>query len=171
MITINNEYVGKVRLLAVEDNEENKISVVFMEDTGLDEEDDYLNSYNGKGVLSKLIFDFNSDSYYVDVYQIDENQMIEISKIMKKLFIDKIVKQDSKVPRKSIMKAYYNQDKELFIVDAFKSNSKLILKTILRQCNIPKVSQKELEEVSKCIQDIKDYNLELKSEYEMFKAN
>lgn len=173
MISINNQYIGNVRLLAVEDYEENEISIVFMEDTGLDEEDEYLNLYKKAGILSRLDFNFDSDhdSYYIDIYQIEENQMIEISKIMKRIFIDKIVEEKSKVTEEDIMYAYYNQEREIFTVEKFNSDSKKNLKTILKQLNIPKISQKELEEVGTAIDDIKSYNLGYKSENEMYKSN
>lgn len=97
--------------------------------------------------------------------------MIEISKIMKRIFIDKIVEEKSKVTEEDIMYAYYNQEREIFTVEKFNSDSKKNLKTILKQLNIPKISQKELEEVGTAIDDIKSYNLGYKSENEMYKSN
>lgn len=171
MIKIQNENIGKIRLLAVEDHEENEISIVFKEDTGLDENEEYLKTYNGSGVLGKLIINFDSDCIFIDMSPMEENQILETSKIFSDLFIKGLTKEEIPNLNKSIVNSYYNNYGEFFMVSEFKSNSKEILKTILKQCHIPKVSQRELEEVNNSIEDIKKYNKELKSEYEMYKSN
>lgn len=171
MIKIKNENIGKVRLLAVEDHEENEISVVFMEDSGLDENEEYLNAYNENGVLGKLIINFDSDCIFIDMSVMEENQILEISKIFSSLFIKKLTQDEIPNLNKAIVDSYYNSYGEFFMTASFKSNSKEILKNTLKQCNIPKVSQKELEEVVCALDDIESYNLGLKPEYEMYKSN